>query len=383
MTKKTKGLGVVQEGADFATAPDWQHVFDTRWRFMEVYDSFEMEVTVPSASPPASGSYWQKTEVIVHGLRFYPAFHGLEKLISGDPGDFDQFVASLYSTEDRIILAREVDSNDSTHPEHVYKVKCIVYNLPILEEYKSPVEPLQSYNLRPGKVGVRMLDGTRKDVSINENNPTGFAIDTTKRILSAHQTGVKYVMEYINQRLSLDAIDVGTDTFTYSPVVQDGSVNHSWVETGAVIKTGLFPLGTYPSPLETDTIYYIIEISDTEIQLASTESDAENGNQIDITDSGDLPVEIDRDLSDLTEQEDYEKNKIIHDIGYPPSFHIAEIARDNNKDEMLRPFKDITADSFDPIFNATDDYISTSGTQSVYAQELSYVIFKDPVEVAE
>lgn len=376
MTKQTKGLAVSQEGSDWKNAPDWQHVFDTRWRFMEVWDEFEAEVTVPftEAAPDSDSFYWQKVEIKKHGLNFHPGFHGHKKVIAGSTDSFDE--RFLYVDDKRLMMAVEVGQSDKN--EVTYKVKGIIYNLPILETYKAPVAPLDSYNLRPGKTGVRMLDGTRNGVGVTDRDPKGYAIDTTKRILSVHETGQRWIREHIQQRLKLETIDVSTDIFTYTKNREDDGVNYAWVETGAEIQTNSFPNGTYPSPLETGTKYYIIYISDTELQLAYTESDANNGNQIDITDSGDLPVEINR----VTPEEEKDKqSKIFHDVGYPPSFLLAPVARaDNIDDILLSPFKHV---SFTPLFEATDDYIRLKGTQAVYSEEIGYVLLKDPVEVAE
>lgn len=378
MTKKKKGLGVVQEGADFGTAPDWQHVFDTRWRFMEVWDEIEAEVTVPfaEAAPDNESWYWQKVEIQRHGLDFHPAFHGHKKLIGGssDSGD-ERF---LYVDDKRLMMAVEVGQSDKQ--EVTYKIKAIIYNLPILEDYKAPVEPLNSYNLRSEKVGVRMLDDDRKDVNITERDPDGFSIDTTKRILSVHKTGFKWINEQEKQDLRLESVNTSTDTFTYTKWNEDDGVGYAWVRDGAKVFTDFF--GDYPSPIQNEnTNYYVIKLSETELQLAETKSDAENGNQIDITDTGDLPQFLNRSRDDLTAQEKYEENKILHDIGYPPSFLIAEIDRDNDDYSILLPsLKHI---SFRPLFNATDDYIALIGVQSVYVKEVAFILLKDPVEVAQ
>lgn len=72
-------------------------------------------------------------------------------------------------------------------------------------------------------------------------------------------------------------------SFTADAATDRLTVSHRWV-TGDRIKVST--TGTLPSPLEPNTYYYVIYISNTLVQVAASFSDAFGGTQIDITTAG-------------------------------------------------------------------------------------------------
>ncbi len=101
------------------------------------------------------------------------------------------------------------------------------------------------------------------------NNPASLAeIDTGTG--GAETTGLTA------QQTTFDGADVtvGTDQITIT--------SHGYVTGDAVVLRGT----TLPTPLTTDTVYYVIRVDANEIQLATTFANAEAGTQIDITVAG-------------------------------------------------------------------------------------------------
>lgn len=380
------GIIVTQEGVPVERAADYQKVLDSRWRFMEV--EYEVDVTVTIPGKAASGtSYPQYGSVFKHNLSFIPAFHGSWEVLSFEYSGGshpDLLGAELLISDKEIVLYRLVDSLTDVNPVTI-RVKAIIYNLPIDEEYQAPAEASRGSGRAESDIGVRALDGSNSKINISDNSSYGFSIDTKKKVLSINKVGSKAINFWIFDDGRATAVNVSTDTFTIedSPGGGGGIASSNgveWMETG--IGLTLFPpfvggvQGDLPAPLSQNTTYYIIRTSPTTMKLALSKSNAEAGTAINITSSGDTPIQIQRAGT-------LDDSRIPHGSLYPPSFFFCEVDLNNLTERKVIRAGSLKHISTTPLVSADSNYLYFGGVQAVYANTIAYIILKDPLEIAQ
>lgn len=82
-----------------------------------------------------------------------------------------------------------------------------------------------------------------------------------------------------NKNASTFTADAGTDQLTLAEM---RVANWLYTKSQVVVSSTT----TLPSPLQADSVYYVIKVADNKIKLATSSANAEAGTQIDITDAG-------------------------------------------------------------------------------------------------
>lgn len=382
----SNGIEVTQEGVGVEKASDYQKVLDSRWLFMEVGLEIDTTITLPAMGAQTAFGY-QRVNIIRHGMTrrgvaYVPAFHGSYKINE----EYDPFIGEYnLAADDTWIYFYRTYSNGSTPAAYTVQVKAKVYTLPILEAYLAPIEIAPLSGKTDSNIGIRALDGTDSSVDISESSSHGFSIDTRKKILSIHKVVQKKVNYAFYDSARVTAVDTATDilTLTIDPnqsVPEGGSsTGIGWIETGQQIQYNPGDFTTYPNPLSFAVSPYIIKVDDTHIKLALSAADAQAGTAINLTTAGSLPSMIRRNpLAD-----DW---RLPHDNDYPPSYMFCDIIANPTGVGRAVSGQGVTSIkhiSTTPLVLADNRYLYFRGVQAVYIANISVIILKDPIEVAQ
>ena len=361
------GIASSQEGVPVATAADYQKVLDSRFKYLEVESEFDVNIELP---PLAVGRAIYDIPIFTHNLNFLPAYESSAVVTAGTM-DYG-FTPTMLSNKTGIFIRRQESYNPTS--AQTFKGSVRIYNLAILESYQAAKDnptlvagPVSTY-------GVRSLDGTVPNLGPTDKSSVGYSIDTKKKILAVHHTGLISINDYQFKRLKITNIDVTTNIFTF--INGDITESMEWVQTGAAVSYSTRNPQPTPSitnsgsPLFTSVISYLIKLTETTFKLATTLENALAGIEIDMLTSGTLP-------GDMGATYPGDTSTIIHDVGYPPTYMIARVT-------MAWPDMYIG-----PIINqllavvaATNTTLKFRGIQSSFSGRFGLIILKDPAEVA-
>lgn len=372
MADENAGAVFTQSGVPVRGSADYQRVYDSRWRFIELELEYDFEVTLPAS--PVGPVIFEKTTVVKHGLGFVPFFEGTFEHIFYDD-DFSQ--VSLFADKERVFIKRIISIDGAISRTITGTVR--VYNLPILEEYVAPKGIPQGSSSPRGPAGVKFLDGNKHGVDIGDNSPVGFSVDSSKKILSIHRHGLVKINDFIGKSCDVTAINTTTDVLTVSASANPfDNPDISWLqEPGAPIRYFPDDFVTFPGGMIDDT-YFIIPVDATHVKLAASYQNALNGVAVNLTTTGSLPGGMNK-----TANPSVEENTILHDVGYPPTYILARVSSDDEwltDDSELYIGPMITA--YTTMVEADDRVLRLTGVQAVAADWLGYIILKDPAEIA-
>lgn len=371
MAEQEAGMIFTQDGVPVRGAADYQKVLDSRWRFIEIEVEKNISVNLPAVSTVLfADRYYEKTTILNHNLGFVPMFE-----TDIDPDDYTSFGLAIFADKKRVFIRRDIQT--IAIPPEVVTGKVRVYNLPIMEEYTAPKEFAVGGTSPQSDIGIQFLE-EGGGVDLGDVSPIGFSVDTRKKILSVHKHGLATINGYAFLSSSITAIDTGTDILTVASL--SGS-DIGWIKSqGQAVKYTPGDFSTFPDPLVFGGTYYVIPVDDTHIKLAASYSDAFSGIAINITSAGSLPATMRGNPNPSLVE-----NGIFHDVGYPPTFLLAEVNLTNilgavdEADTYIGPRLNLPPTRM----TADDDYIFFLGVQALFGGTFGYVILKDPVEIAK
>lgn len=133
-------------------------------------------------------------------------------------------------------------------------------------------------NDRPGQVRLVTVPPSREDAVVP---PMASPFTPMQLWFIRGANKVPLTGEYCNREDILPtAVNTGTSVITVDPIFP--------YVTGNAVKLSLQGAATLPSPLVAGTVYYVIRLTDTTIQLASTLQNARAGTEIPLTTQGTL-----------------------------------------------------------------------------------------------
>lgn len=373
MPDNDSGVVFTQDGVPVQGAADYQKVLDTRWRFMEVEMEQQVRFSLPAVTAVTfANRYFEKTLLLRHGLGFIPLFE--------TDLDAEALGATVWADEDKVFIRRLVStSNLSAVAQTLARIR--VYNLPILESYEAPKQFIAGSSSPEASVGMQFLEESG-GVDLGDVSSTGFSVDTRKKILSVHRHGRALINDYSGRQAAVSAIDTGTDTLTVGAKTgAPYSTDFTWTsQLGQAVVYSPNNFVTFPSPLTTGTTYYLIPQTATTVKLATSYANALTGAAINLTTAGSLPGTL---LA--TSNPSLEENAIYHDVGYPPTFILAETNWDDAYFAQPETAEYIGPRISNPPTRMTADkeYIRFFGVQTTFAGRFGYVVLKDPVEIAK
>lgn len=365
------GIIFTQSGVPVKGSADYQHVYDSRWKFMEKEIDTEVTVTLPAA-PSTDKFYQEKITALRHELGFLPFF----ECDFTDTYDNNPMV-EVYSDKTRIFLRRGIGAGGA--PERTLTIKLRIYNLPVLEDYVAPKGLPQGTSTARSNAGVKFLDRDTRGVDIGDDSPVGFSVDSTKKILSIHRHGLAKINDYVGRQASATAIDTATNIITFTAGSMFGNPDTTWIKkVGAPISWFPNDYTTYPGGIVQTQTVYAIPIDDTHMRVAASYENALNAIPIDLTSTGSLPATL-----NMTFMPGGNEEKILHDVGYPPTYLLALVDSDtgyltDDSELYIGP----AVYNYVTMVRADDKYLSFAGVQAIASNWLGYVILKDPAEIA-
>lgn len=384
--EQTTGAIFTQSGAPVRGSADYQRVYDSRWRFMEVEIERDFKMTFPARDiVDFSGAYYDKFLVIKHGLGFVPFFET-------DFPDQDFTIVgplSIWADKDKIFVQRFVSSQGAEAQEIEFNVR--VYNLPVLHDYEAPKEPPQGLSSPRSDIGIRFIDDNARSVNLAGRSPVGFSVDTKKKILSIHKHGLARLNDWTQKYASVTAINTTTNALSVTENQQSNLTQAAgWTQqVGTRVRYNPDDFVTYPGGMS-DQHYFIIPNGVGSVKLATTIENAKAGIAVDITSTptGSVPGS----LQGMPTDGSYE-DSILHDVGYPPTILMAEVNYNQGVSGMAgiitNPKPDVDSLVLGPMLNiilartsADDKYMTFRGVQAVFGGWYGYVVLKDPAEIA-
>ncbi len=359
------GISVAQEGIPIDRAADYQKVLDSRWRFVEVELEIPFSMVIPAQTNGGS-PFNSDTLISQHSLGFLPAF---EAPFTAPGYSVPSRGLVVYSDNRSIFMRQRVFTG--VNPAYEVTGTLRVYNVPIIEEYQADKELVSPSSGTIQNIGFRALDGSTPNLGHDSKSPVGYSIDTMKKILSIHKTGLADINSWIRRTGSVTAIDTATDILTMADRAGSEAVS-TWI-TGVGLAMAYFPgdFTTYPAPLTGAGTYYTIPIDATHIKLAATYADALIGNAIDLTTAGALPGFLNG-----TAFPDSNEDKIIHNVGYPPTYLLAPLTVSGTS-YIIEPLLDLLT----ARVKATATTLAFKGVQAVFGGRYGYMVLKDPAEL--
>ncbi len=387
MAESGTGIVFTQSGVPVQGSADYQRVFDSRWRFVEI--EFERTFTVNLPAVPAVGfaaRYDEVTPIIRHGLGFVPMFE--TDFVDQQYNYALLSSASMYADDQYLFFSRLINTQGAEAQSLTFTVR--LYNLPILIDYTAPKGLPQGTQSPRSNIGVKFLDRQTPGVDVGDNAVKGFSVDTTKKILSIHKHGLAKINDWVNRYLQVTAINTTTDVFTYGPspgASGAAAIDLAWAQTaGTPIIYTPQDYATLPGGMPSQSggvnsiTLYIIPVDSSHFKVASSYDNALAGIAIDITSTGALPGSVNG-----TNFPGDNSNAILHDVGYPPTFLIAPLTRERivaGSTTLVAPFIGALMDIIVASVTADNRYIYFKGIQAVFGGWYGYVILKDPAELA-
>ncbi len=371
MADGTTGIIFTQSGVPVKGSADYQHVYDSRWKFMEKEIDTEVTITVPAVAG-RSGFYQDRVTVLRHELGFFPFFEcDFEDTNDNNP------MIEVFSDRTKIFLRRGIGVAGA--PERTLTLRFRIYNIPVLEDYIAPKGLPQGTTSAKSQAGVKFLDRDTRGVDIGDDSPVGFSVDSTKKILAIHRHGLAKINDYVGRQARATAINTTTNVITFVGGSQFGNPDTEWIKkVGAPISWFPNDFTTYPGGIAQAQTVYAIPIDSTTMYVASSYENALNGIPLDITSTGSLPATL-----NMTFMPGGNEEKILHDVGYPPTYLLALLDSDSgyltdDTDYYIGPAKY----NYVTMVRADNRYLSFAGVQAVASNWIGYIILKDPAEIA-
>lgn len=244
--EQTTGLVFTQSGAPVRASADYQRVYDSRWRFMEIEIERDFSVNLEARKPvDFSARYYERTTIIRHGLGFVPWF---ESTFENDGFGLGLLApASIWADKDKIYLERFIITDGAE--ARAIELSLRIYNLPVLKNYEAPKGLPVGLSSPKSDIGIRFIDDQSRSVDLASRSPVGFSIDTKKKILSIHKHGLARINDWTHKFSQVTAINTSTDVLT----VTEGSnpAATGWTQVaGTPVKYFPGDFATYPGGLD-------------------------------------------------------------------------------------------------------------------------------------
>lgn len=375
MADNTTGIIFTQSGVPVRGSADYQHVYDSRWKYMEIEYERSFETVVPGRPFILGSSLTERTNVFRHGLGFVPYF---------ETDFFDRYNSTtnpapieMYADKEYVFVNRR-NQGGADGAIRTITGNLRVYNIPVLEDYTAPSTLPQGLSSPRSDHGVKFLDRNTRGVDIGDNSPIGFSVDSTKKMLAIHKHGMFTVNEYVSwARATSTSIDTTNNIINFTIASWTNTLDISWttrVGTALTLSVG----NVMPGGLQQQTTYYVIPVSSTAMKVATSYENALYGIAVDITSAGDGSMIIAPAVPSQRQDE------IQHDVGYPPTFLLSLVSTD---DPYIKPTSELyvgpgSSSGVGILMAADSKYLRFAGVQSVPSDTLAYIILKDPAELA-
>jgi len=177
------GVVISQQGLDISRAADYQKVLDSRWKFMDILEEIDIDVTFDFSSLPTSG--FQLINLFTHSLDYFPAF----EFYPGNSSVSQQVLSLKADTNSVFVSVLHVTANP-TYSIGRLVGKLRVFTINILEEYTAPsVYEFSTTAQPPSKYGAKFLDLHKGVGNIDDESMEPFTLNTRGKQISIHKSG--------------------------------------------------------------------------------------------------------------------------------------------------------------------------------------------------
>lgn len=385
MAESGTGIIFTQSGVPVKGSADYQRVYDSRWKFLEI--EFDRKFVVDLPYVPGIGTskrHDERVNIVQHGLGFVPMFE--TDFVNQDYSTGVNGPAEIFADEQYVFFQRFITTSGADAQKITLNIR--LYNLNVLTSYTAPKGLPQGSQSPRSNIGIKFLDGQTPGVEVGDNAVRGFSVDTTKKIISIHKHGLAKINDWNGKYCYVSAIDTGTDILTIYVDPNASSLNAkdiSWTKTPGICVTYFpndfvtFP-GGIPNANNVSSPLFVIPVDDTHIKLAISYENALQGIALDLTSAGSLRGQLSaRSTSgDLSET-------ILHDVGYSPTFLLAPVSREIYVDATIKETKPYVSPMMDIILArviADTRYLYFYGVQATFSGWYAYIVLKDPAELA-
>ena len=385
MAESGTGIIFTQSGVPVKGSADYQRVYDSRWKFLEIEFDRKFVVDLPAVPGiDTSKHHHERINIVQHGLGFVPMFE--TDFVNQDFFTGVNGPAEIFADEQYVFFQRFITTSGADVQKITLNIR--LYNLNVLTSYTAPKGLPQGSQSPRSNIGIKFLDGQTPGVEVGDNAVRGFSVDTTKKIISIHKHGLAKINDWNGKYCYVSAIDTSTDILTIYVDPNASSLNAkdiSWTKTPGVCVTYspndsvTFP-GGIPNANNVSSPLFVVPVDDTHIKLAISYENALQGIALDLTSAGSLRGQLSaRSISgDLSET-------ILHDVGYPPTFLLAPVSREIYVDATITETKPYVSPMMDIILArviADARYLYFYGVLATFGGWYAYIILKDPAELA-
>jgi len=252
------GVQISQQGIDVTKAADYQKVLDSNWKFLDILDEVDIDITIRPSGVPNG---FIVTDLYKHNLGYITGYEFRpSSLCSGAGTDINSYTSFLRGDRNNIYCTFLYTGSQYIR----LSGKLRVYNINIAEEYESPNTPVTSISRSPvSRYGAKFLDRNRGDSSIDDETMYPFTLNTRGKQLSIHKHGTATPVDQYSLVLNV------THNVGYPP---------SYMIAKMYNKSDWSGIYTYPYGNESETIsvltqtYYLAKTTATDIEFRGYQS---------------------------------------------------------------------------------------------------------------
>lgn len=182
------GVKVSQQGIDISRAADYQKVLDSDWKFLDIYDEIDVDITFDFSTQP-TGFYL--LPLYIHSLNYVAGFEFFPSTQSKTTAGFmtmDKNTILQYLRGDKRGIYFLINPS-LTAGRLVGKLR--VFTINILEEYTAPtVYKFTTAVQPPGRYGAKFIDKHQGVGNIDSEDMEPFTLNTRGKQISIHKHGL-------------------------------------------------------------------------------------------------------------------------------------------------------------------------------------------------
>lgn len=180
------GVVIAQQGINVGRASDYQKVLDSRWKFMDIFEEVDIDISFPAWSGD-TGIVTQK--IYSHPIGKLCAFEFWPSSESILPQFVNTFPYNSLMADETGVFFQTIRQD----LDRAFRIKGKLrqFTLEILEDYAAPTEPIgaQSISVK-NKNGAQFLDKSNYNTRIGDSGLTGYTMNTAGKQLSIHKHGL-------------------------------------------------------------------------------------------------------------------------------------------------------------------------------------------------
>jgi hypothetical protein len=190
------GVVVSQQGIDISRAADYQKVLDSNWKFLDILEEIDVDISFNYNSGPTRMNL---IPIYEHGLGYVTAFEFFPSKKSGGSafnGDYT-YAHKFIRGDDQKIYAEVFYS--AVNPDYgagriVGKLR--VFTLNILENYTAPsVYQFSTTEQPPSRYGAKFLNLQKGVSTVDDEDLSNYTLNTKGKQTSIHKHGMAQANE--------------------------------------------------------------------------------------------------------------------------------------------------------------------------------------------